>query len=226
MDDPVVRFLGLLVALIPIVPILLFVVAWGMPRRNWEFVGTALFFGASVAFIAVFASAVLALGTESLTNAHLQAFVGALLVVALPEEFVKFLPLVFILMRHHACRGPADVMVAAVGVGLGFAALENVFYVMEEEEWIGIGWLRAYSAVPAHAMFGIIMGYFAALSSKAPTRRNSCCSLDWRQRFFFTQPTIFQFSRSGAWRLSKVRRPKLCRTIAFSLLPTSWPLPL
>jgi len=43
-------------------------------------------------------------------------------------------------------------------VSMGFAATENVFYVLEGGASVAL--LRAFTAVPAHATFGILMGYF------------------------------------------------------------------
>ena len=47
-------------------------------------------------------------------------------------------------------------------VGMGFATLENVVYVFELGFMTGL--LRMFSAVPAHAVFAIMMGYFLGLA--------------------------------------------------------------
>ena len=43
-------------------------------------------------------------------------------------------------------------------VSMGFAALENILYVTKFG--ISTGIIRAFTAVPAHATFAILMGYF------------------------------------------------------------------
>ena len=43
-------------------------------------------------------------------------------------------------------------------VSMGFAATENIFYVMESGYETAL--LRAFTAVPAHATFGILMGFY------------------------------------------------------------------
>lgn len=48
----------------------------------------------------------------------------------------------------------------AVCIGLGFAAIENVFYILGEEEWMSVAVSRALLAVPAHYAFAILMGYY------------------------------------------------------------------
>jgi RsiW-degrading membrane proteinase PrsW (M82 family) len=41
---------------------------------------------------------------------------------------------------------------------MGFAALENVMYVMQGGLTVGV--LRMFTAIPAHAMFAVLMGYW------------------------------------------------------------------
>lgn len=43
---------------------------------------------------------------------------------------------------------------------MGFAAIENVFYVFSEEEWVSVAVTRALLAVPGHYAFAILMGYY------------------------------------------------------------------
>jgi len=47
-------------------------------------------------------------------------------------------------------------------VSLGFAAFENVIYVMEGG--LGVAIMRMFTAVPMHAAFAVIMGYYIGLS--------------------------------------------------------------
>lgn len=51
---------------------------------------------------------------------------------------------------------PYDAIVYAVAVGLGFAAVENVLYV--SSSGIETAFVRAFTAIPAHALFGVVMG--------------------------------------------------------------------
>ena len=55
-------------------------------------------------------------------------------------------------------------------VSLGFATLENVLYV--SSYGLGTALVRAVTAVPAHTMFAIVMGYFMALGKAFPNRRS------------------------------------------------------
>jgi hypothetical protein len=56
-----------------------------------------------------------------------------------------------------------DGIVYAVCVGLGFAAIENVAYVLKAEDWAGVAITRALLAVPGHYAFAILMGYYYSI---------------------------------------------------------------
>lgn len=80
-------------------------------------------------------------------------------VVAFTEEGMKYLVMRWYCYRLPEFDEPYDGIMYAVTVSMGFAAIENVLYVMQGG--YSVGWLRAFSAVPAHAIFGTAMGYFA-----------------------------------------------------------------
>ncbi len=82
----------------------------------------------------------------------------AFLMVALVEEFSKFIFVRGVLYRNKNFNEPFDGIVYAVMVSMGFATFENIFYVMEGG--FGTGLLRMFTAVPAHATFAILMGYY------------------------------------------------------------------
>lgn len=84
--------------------------------------------------------------------------VFAFLVVAFSEEFSKYLFLRFIPYRSREFNEPYDGIMYGVMVSMGFATIENIMYVFEYGA--GTGVMRMFTAVPAHAVFGIIMGYF------------------------------------------------------------------
>lgn len=88
----------------------------------------------------------------------IEQFVNAFFKVALVEEFSKFLFVRFVLYRNIHFNEPFDGIVYAVMVSMGFATLENIIYVYQLGFMTGL--LRMFTAVPAHAVFGIIMGYY------------------------------------------------------------------
>lgn len=94
----------------------------------------------------------------------------AYLMVALPEEVCKYFMLKKYAYQQPEYDEPFDGIVYAVMVGMGFATVENIIYVYEYG--VATGVVRMFLAVPAHATFAIIMGYFmgkAKFSQKRET---------------------------------------------------------
>lgn len=87
-----------------------------------------------------------------------QQFIKAFFVVALIEEFSKYVIIRYYAQPKAAFNEPFDGIVYAVMVSLGFALTENIMYVFQGG--LEVALLRAFTAVPAHATFGILMGYF------------------------------------------------------------------
>ncbi len=96
-------------------------------------------------------------------------FYDAFFKVALVEEFSKFLFVRFILFPNKNFNEPFDGIVYAVMVSMGFATLENVMYVFAYGFETGI--MRMFTAVPAHATFGVLMGFFLGKAKFSPTRK-------------------------------------------------------
>lgn len=104
--------------------------------------------------------------TQTLATTIISSFI----VVALTEEFAKYLALLIYPYSRPFFNEPMDGIVYAVMISMGFATLENILYAGKFGFQTTI--LRAFTAVPAHACFAIIMGYFMgrsrfALSTKA-----------------------------------------------------------
>ena len=88
----------------------------------------------------------------------------AFLLAAVPEEAAKLFALWLILRKNPYFAEHFDGIVYAVCVGLGFAAIENVFYVLQsEEEWLTVGIVRSLLAVPGHYAFAVLMGFYYSL---------------------------------------------------------------
>jgi RsiW-degrading membrane proteinase PrsW (M82 family) len=85
-------------------------------------------------------------------------FFNAFFKVALVEEFSKFVFVRFILFYNKNFNEPFDGIVYAIMVSMGFATLENVVYVYQYGMATGV--MRMFTAVPAHATFAILMGFF------------------------------------------------------------------
>ena len=88
---------------------------------------------------------------------------GAMLIgVALVEEFAKFSIIRFWVWKKKAFNEPYDGIMYTLMASLGFATVENIFYVLEYGEVVG--WLRAFMTVPMHALTAVIMGYYIGLA--------------------------------------------------------------
>ena len=86
--------------------------------------------------------------------------VDAFFVAALPEESFKLLVLWIVLRKNPYFDEHFDGIVYAVSIGLGFAAIENVFYLFNDDEWVVTALLRSLLAVPGHYAFAVLMGYY------------------------------------------------------------------
>lgn len=87
-----------------------------------------------------------------------EQFIKAFFVVGFTEEFSKYVIVRYVSQPRKAFNEPFDGIIYAVMVSMGFAATENVMYVIQGGYEVAI--LRAFTAVPAHATFAILMGYF------------------------------------------------------------------
>ena len=80
------------------------------------------------------------------------------LTIAITEELLKFLVVILILYPNKNFDEPFDGIVYSVFVGMGFATAENLTFVLQGSPATAI--FRMLSAVPAHFVFAIIMGYY------------------------------------------------------------------
>ena len=85
--------------------------------------------------------------------------------VALPEEFVKILVIFAISARRRQFSNPMDTVVYGAAAGLGFAAYENLAYLVQHAEmWRALAALRSVLTVPFHGALGIIAGAYLAIA--------------------------------------------------------------
>lgn len=133
----------------------------------------SFFYGVLSVFVTLLISMpleIIVLNKQSVT----ELFADAFFKVALVEEFSKFIFIRFILFRNKNFNEPFDGIVYTAMVGMGFATLENILYVYQYG--IPTGILRMFTAVPAHACFAILMGYYIGLA-KFTHRKNLYYSL-------------------------------------------------
>jgi RsiW-degrading membrane proteinase PrsW (M82 family) len=104
-------------------------------------------------------------GAEGINEAAYSAFI----VAGLTEEGIKYLAFILFFWNIRNFNEKFDGIVYAVYIALGFAAIENILYVYQGGFSVGI--VRALTAVPAHALFGIMMGYNFGLARFNPKFR-------------------------------------------------------
>jgi RsiW-degrading membrane proteinase PrsW (M82 family) len=127
------------------------------PEPLWLVIGTFLL--GAVSFLVSLLVAwpvdmLIPLDDHDLTAQAIHAFA----VIALIEELSKFLFLRVFIYPNRNFNEPLDGIIYAVMIGMGFATAENVLYV-----WKGgldTAFVRMFSAIPAHAMFSVMMGYW------------------------------------------------------------------
>ena len=105
--------------------------------------------------------------TDSLPYLILDNF----LIVAGAEEGGKH-----VVLKKGSWKSPEfnytyDAVVYATAVSLGFAAVENILYVMDGG--FGVALMRALTSVPGHTVFGVFMGFYYGLAKKAEMRMDS-----------------------------------------------------
>lgn len=113
--------------------------------------------------------------TETIRFAWVDNTVG----VALVEEFSKWLVFMILVWKNENFDYRYDGIVYAVSASLGFAALENILYVISFGSGVSIG--RAIFAIPGHTTFGVFMGYYLSrakhFSLQHKSIRESICKI-------------------------------------------------
>jgi RsiW-degrading membrane proteinase PrsW (M82 family) len=99
----------------------------------------------------------------------------AFIVAGFSEEFLKFFIVRFYPYRKKDFDEVMDGIVYAVVAGLGFACLENIIYVINSGIMTAI--VRAFTAIPLHALAAGIMGYYIGEAKFSP-------NIKIRNRFF------------------------------------------
>jgi RsiW-degrading membrane proteinase PrsW (M82 family) len=131
-----------------------------------------VFLGVAAAVVAVILETLginlLSLYLEEGSPAH--TILMAFLVVAVVEEGAKFVFLLWRTWRDPNFNFRFDGIVYAVFVSLGFAAFENISYVMGYGLVTAVA--RALLAIPAHMGFAVFMGYFYARGKRCHDEGN------------------------------------------------------
>ncbi len=116
------------------------------------------------------------------SNTMLNAFIISVICISLVEEGYKGLFAYAVAFKNKNFNHIYDGIVYTVFISLGFATLENILYVVEYGTSTAI--LRALTSVPAHAFFGVSMGYYMGIAkyndkigNKKKSKKNKVISI-------------------------------------------------
>jgi RsiW-degrading membrane proteinase PrsW (M82 family) len=133
----------------------------GPPAKVW----TAFFLGAaSISVLGAIRAPFMSLLTAP-ENPWLAQALHSLLGVALPEEAVKILVIAMVSAWRKPFTDPMDTVIYGASAGLGFAAYENLAYLVQHADmWQSLAALRSVLTVPFHGALGIIAGAYLAIA--------------------------------------------------------------
>jgi protease PrsW len=133
----------------------------GPPAKVW----TAFFLGAASISLLGVARAPFMKILAAPENPWVMQVLHSLFGVAAPEEIVKILVIVAVSARRRRFADPMDTVVYGAAAGLGFAAYENLAYLVQHQEmWRSLAALRSVLTVPFHGSLGIIAGAYLAIA--------------------------------------------------------------
>ena len=95
------------------------------------------------------------------SRSYLFSLVSCVVGIGLVEEFSKFIFVRYYTYKKDDFNEPFDGIVYCVMVSMGFATLENILYVYQGGATVALA--RMFTAVPMHAIFAIIMGYYMGI---------------------------------------------------------------
>lgn len=120
------------------------------------------FLGALMVIPAIIIEALLESACNAITTGIVNIFIMSFIVIAPAEELLKFFVVKKWIYNSLEFDEIMDGIVYTVSASLGFATIENIFYVFDYG--IGTGIIRAFLSVPGHAFFGALMGYYLGLA--------------------------------------------------------------
>src|ERR1700704_3317594 len=133
----------------------------GPPSKVW----TAFLLGAASISLLGVARAPFASISAAFENPWLSQALHLIFGVAAPEETVKILVIVAVSARRARFADPMDTVVYGAAAGLGFAAYENLAYLLQHTDmWQSLAALRSVLTVPFHGALGVIAGAYLAIA--------------------------------------------------------------
>lgn len=157
-------------------------------KEPWRLLFKAMLLGVFIALPVIYAERLMSLFGNGFSG-ELKAGWDAFMVAAFCEEAFKYLAFFLLIWNNKAFNDKFDGIVYATFISLGFAGIENILYVMDSG--VSTGLVRAFTAVPAHAIFGISMGYFLGMARFYPKKQKQ--HLKWAFLLPFALHGIYDF---------------------------------
>lgn len=154
-------------ALIPVIILIIFLyIADRHDREPIRLLAKVFFYGVLVSIPVLVIQIILV--NINIYTGILGIIFQSFIVAGLTEEFMKRLVVVKIAFRHPAFNEKMDGIIYCAFAALGFAAIENVLYLLQYfPSDPSVALYRAIFSVPGHMLFAITMGYYLALSKYA-----------------------------------------------------------
>src|ERR1700721_364701 len=148
----------------------------GPPAKVW----TAFFLGAaSISLLGLIRTPFMSL-LSAPENPWVAQALHSLFGVALPEESVKILVIALVSVWRRPFTDPMDTVVYGAAAGLGFAAYENLAYLVQHADmWQSLAALRSILTVPFHGALGIIAGAYLAIARSGTALGAHRHNRDW-----------------------------------------------
>src|SRR4051794_20367096 len=133
----------------------------GPPTKVWA---AFLLGAASISLLGATRAPFLSLLTVS-ENPLLALALRAVFGIAAPEEIAKILVILTVSWRREPHADPIATVVYGAAAGLGFAAYENLAYLVQHPEmWRSLAVLRSVLTVPFHGALGVVAGAYLAIA--------------------------------------------------------------
>ncbi len=180
----------ILSAVVPAVLLLIYVYRQDrLEKESWRLIGKLVLFGAISTLAAQVLESVGIALLPYVTEAGSDMYYVLLffVVVGLVEEGCKYFMLRWKTWRNPEFDCRFDGVVYACAVSLGFALWENIAYVISYG--FGTALVRAVTAVPGHACFGVFMGAFYGTAAAHRSAGNDHAAA-WCRKLSFLVPAI------------------------------------
>lgn len=159
-------FFYLLAAILPAVVLVLYAYKQDQFPEPPRIVFKTFLFGCATVLAINLIIPVLDNYNEEFFSGETYYFFDSFIRAAFVEEFFKACVIIFYCTRKTAFDEPMDGVIYGIAASLGFAAYENISYVLyfEKVPSFDIALGRAFTAIPMHALCGVVMGFLISQS--------------------------------------------------------------